>query len=674
MNKKPLKFTLVISLVVAALVSQSAQADTKTWSSSNGFWDNDSNWLPFGVPGAGDDVIVSPYGGVDTILNFASATGSRSANSLVVNSGTDNAVSFLQTGSSLSITNRQIIGSTGSGNYMLSGGSNTSGELVVGEQSGSNGNYNLSGSGSLSTNKEYIGSGGTGTFTQNGGTHSVSDYLRIGSYYPKLFFYGGVGSYNLNDGSLSANRENIGDWGIGTFIQSGGTNTVNGLGIGTGDSDGTGNYILSGGSLSARSESIAGPLHIGTFTQSGGTNTMDGLTIGTGASDVGTGTGFYDLSGGSFSANRVILGVGGNGTFTQSGGTSLLSGDLILGIGSYPGPFGGGAGGGNYNLSGGSLSASNEIIGEGSYGGGGFTQSGGMNTIVEDLILGNRFDSGGDMYDSVYSSGSGCYDLSDGSLSADREVIGNYGTGVFTQSGGTNTVGSLILGNNTSLDYLGNTHFSTGSYNLSGGSLSAGTEIVGNSGIGSFTQSGGTNTADNLIIGTMGSLVGDAGSAWHITSSFENHSLQNTLWNTDHAELFFDGSGIKSLYLAGIDEGLSPLGFTNNFAFGLLSLASGAELNIYDGNATAGAALYVELLNLADGVNQLGSIHSDYNIYYNASLAGNAYLMHRTYALDGGGFLMAAVPEPETYAMLLAGLGVLGFAARRRKQSTKRLS
>ena len=30
-----------------------------------------------------------------------------------------------------------------------------------------------------------------------------------------------------------------------------------------------------------------------------------------------------------------------------------------------------------------------------------------------------------------------------------------------------------------------------------------------------------------------------------------------------------------------------------------------------------------------------------------------------------------AVPEPETYAMLLAGLGLMGFVARRRKQSSK---
>ncbi len=36
---------------------------------------------------------------------------------------------------------------------------------------------------------------------------------------------------------------------------------------------------------------------------------------------------------------------------------------------------------------------------------------------------------------------------------------------------------------------------------------------------------------------------------------------------------------------------------------------------------------------------------------------------------SGGHLLITAVPEPETYAMLLAGLGFLGFVVRRKKRS-----
>lgn len=161
MNKKPLKLTLVISLALAALVSQSAQADTKTWSSSDGSWDNDSNWFPFGVPGPGDDVIVSPYGGVDTILNFTSATGSRSANSLLINSVTANTINFLQTGGNL-ILSKLIFGygteeieSGGSGNYVLSGGSLSAENEIIGNHWG-------------------LLAGVNGVFTQTGGTNTVT--------------------------------------------------------------------------------------------------------------------------------------------------------------------------------------------------------------------------------------------------------------------------------------------------------------------------------------------------------------------------------------------------------------------------------------------------------------------------------------------------------------------
>ena len=76
------------------------------------------------------------------------------------------------------------------------------------------------------------------------------------------------------------------------------------------------------------------------------------------------------------------------------------------------------------------------------------------------------------------------------------ERIGDSGTGTFTQSGGTNSVFNNIL-------YLGANTGASGTYNLSGqGQVSANTEYLGCSGTGSFTQSGGTNSiAADLYLG-----------------------------------------------------------------------------------------------------------------------------------------------------------------------------
>jgi len=52
-----------------------------------------------------------------------------------------------------------------------------------------------------------------------------------------------------------------------------------------------------------------------------------------------------------------------------------------------------------------------------------------------------------------------------------------------------------------------------------------------------------------------------------------------------------------------------------------------------------------------------------YSTLYGRALAGAAVTM------SGFNIVTAPVPEPETYAMMLAGLGLLGFMARRRKAS-----
>ena len=142
---------------------------------------------------------------------------------------------------------------------------------------------------------------------------------------------------------------------------------------------------------------------------------------------------------------------------------------------------------GTYALSGGSLSADSQFIGW--YGSGAFTQSGGTNTTANFFNLGFNVGS------------SGTYTLSGGSLSADSPFIGNYGSGAFTQTGGTNSVGNYL--------FLGFYAGSNGTYALSDGSLSADTQFIGYHGSGAFTQTGGTNTLVNYL--SLGDLAGGSG-------------------------------------------------------------------------------------------------------------------------------------------------------------------
>src|SRR6185436_8158480 len=96
-----------------------------------------------------------------------------------------------------------------------------------------------------------------------------------------------------------------------------------------------------------------------------------------------------------------------------------------------------------------------------------------------------------------------------------------------------------------------------------------------------------------------------------------------------------------------------PDGFTDqNSSYGKLSI--GATDQIYFGSAEPGAssnALYVLLLELPGNdtnfVSNLRTLSSSINIYYGYSglAPGNAYLNDQVYALQGGGFLMPAVPE-----------------------------
>ena len=189
-------------------------------------------------------------------------------------------------------------------------------------------------------------------------------------------------------------------------------------------------------------------------------------------------SGEYLLSGtGRIMADHwVYVGYDSTARLAQSDQTTVATRNLALG--SEEGSSG------TYELSGGSLSAENEIIGR--RGHGVFIQTGGLNSLSAKLTVGER------------NALSASYRLDDGRLTTRETVVADghedYGaTAEFEQSGGTHTVADTL--------FVGNPLGTTGTYRLGGGNLLAGQERIGEVGTGRFFQSGGLNRTGYLIAG-----------------------------------------------------------------------------------------------------------------------------------------------------------------------------
>ena len=95
----------------------------------------------------------------------------------------------------------------------------SSGGLILGSNNSGIGQYFLSGTGSLSA-FEYIGEFGVGTMNQSGGTNNAT------TIYMASANSNTTGTYNLSGGALTATTINLGYQGVGIFTQTGGTFSV----------------------------------------------------------------------------------------------------------------------------------------------------------------------------------------------------------------------------------------------------------------------------------------------------------------------------------------------------------------------------------------------------------------------------------------------------------------
>ncbi|HXJ00318.1 MAG TPA: PEP-CTERM sorting domain-containing protein [Micropepsaceae bacterium] len=635
---------------------------------------------------------------------FTQNDGVVTAGSVVVGANTGGVGQYNLNGGTLN--DSAIIGDAGTGTFNNAGAThNVTGDLILGNQSSGNGTYTLSAGGTTTVSGfTAVGVSGTGTFTNDGATH-VTANLVLGAN------SGSVGTYTVQNGgavkvgSASGDFLDVGESGTGTYTQNGAASstTVSGpLDVGR-FSGGTGTFNLNGGNVSVGTFAVVGDSGNGTLTQTGGSLTVaNELDVGRAG-----GTGIYNLRSGNVTVTSGPLVVGGFaagsvGTVNQTGGVANVNGNLSIGNSA--------ATTGTYNLSVGTLTVSgNEIVGDA--GTGTFNQTGGANNITGNLIIKN-------------AGGTGEYDLSGGTLSAANitnngtfnysgggavttGTLTNNGTATLSGSGTraiagnlTNSTTGTVNVNSTTATVSGNTT-NSGAINVANSTVTfgaAGTTTTNNAGAtihvtnssatfgGSFINNGGyksdpsTSTFNqDLTIGSTGYLQGGPGDVFDLKGDFINNSTDSTDWNTGSVKLQFStGTDAQpddhNLYVNALTA--------DGFLWGDLSLDGGNILHLLS-NFGSGAALYVSDIDglLFGPGNTVTNIFGDgFNIFYDPTVAGftGQFLLQNGGCLtpDGtpvgdcgvgssGGGGSTSVPEPAT--LLLFGAGIAGLATQRRK-------
>lgn len=175
-----------------------------------------------------------------------------------------------------------------------------------------------------------------------------------------------------------------------------------------------------------------------------------------------------------------------------------------------------------------------------------------------------------------------------------------------------------------------------------------GTDSLGNS---------GTNYGVSFSSTSLGLIDADAGGG----GNFANEPTPNTI-------LFFLDASSAILNMAA--------GFTTGFSFFYTS-STAATVSVWDGLNATGSLLG----SISLGAQYDSSCSGDPSGSFCNWTAGGVAFSGTAKSIDFGGTAnqtgydnitfgsaTPAIPEPETYAMMLAGLGLMGFLARRRKQ------
>ena len=177
--------------------------------------------------------------------------------------------------------------------------------------------------------------------------------------------------------------------------------------------------------------------------------------------------------------------------------------------------------------------------------------------------------------------------------------------------------------------------------NLDGMDLLRGAGLVGNTGANSLNAKGWNGEAGDYF--SFGFVVAD-GYSVDLSSLIIASKSSSTGPGT--MGLFYSGNGFSTALATFVEDGSSYVNSVVDLS-SLTGLTGAVEFRVAQIGTTA-----------ANGGSTSGNGTFRITRYYDAGNYINPQL---------SGTVMAAVPEPETYALMLAGLGLVGFMARRRQ-------
>ena len=260
----------------------------------------------------------------------------------------------------------------------------------------------------------------------------------------------------------------------------------------------------------------------------------------------------------------------------------------------------------------------------------------------------------------VWSNGTVTSLASLGGKNSDASAINNAGQVVGGADTTTGTMHATLWSSNGTVTDLG---ASSASYS-SAVSINNSGQVVGTlNNHATLWSNGGTSRTDLGTLGGTSSGAYGINDAGLIVGNSKNSSGYNhaTLWSnggttmvdlgtlTNYGTSFAQAISTNGLIVGKSD--VTGVSGTHAALWTVLNgVVKGTDLNTFLDASSVNAGW---VLQTAFGINDAGSI------------VGQAYNT-KTFATDA--FVLAAVPEPESYAMLLAGLGLIGAIARRRKQ------